>query len=92
MVQVNRVCLKILFINRPQFLVDSNVLILFIILFNFSAVRPIKNSEAYYGTASYSLSYARYTENLCKPNANELVRFAKAQPSLSKAGSADGRK
>ena len=25
MVQVNRVCLKILFINRPQFLVDSNV-------------------------------------------------------------------
>ena len=24
MVQVNRVCLKILFINRPQFLVDSN--------------------------------------------------------------------
>ena len=26
MVQVNRVCLKILFINRPQFLVDSNEL------------------------------------------------------------------
>ena len=26
MVQVNRVCLKILFINRPQFLVDSNAL------------------------------------------------------------------
>ena len=25
MVQVNRVYLKILFINRPQFLVDSNV-------------------------------------------------------------------
>ena len=24
MVQVNRVCLKNLFINRPQFLVDSN--------------------------------------------------------------------
>ena len=24
MVQVNRVCLKFLFINRPQFLVDSN--------------------------------------------------------------------
>ena len=27
MVQVNRVCLKILFINRPQFLVDSNEII-----------------------------------------------------------------
>ena len=27
MVQVNRVCLKILFINRPQFLVDSNVVV-----------------------------------------------------------------
>ncbi len=26
MVQVNRVCLKILLINRPQFLVDSNEL------------------------------------------------------------------
>ena len=25
MVQVNRVCLNIIFINRPQFLVDSNV-------------------------------------------------------------------
>ena len=25
MAQVNRVCLKTLFINRPQFLVDSNV-------------------------------------------------------------------
>ena len=24
MVQVNRVCLNIIFINRPQFLVDSN--------------------------------------------------------------------
>ena len=24
MVQVNQVCLKIIFINRPQFLVDSN--------------------------------------------------------------------
>ena len=27
MVQVNRVCLNILFINRPQFLVDSNDLL-----------------------------------------------------------------
>ena len=26
MVQVNRVCLNIIFINRPQFLVDSNEL------------------------------------------------------------------
>ena len=31
MVQVNRVCLKILFINRPQFLVDSNVIIFIVI-------------------------------------------------------------
>ena len=30
MVQVNRVCLKILFINRPQFLVDSNGCIMLI--------------------------------------------------------------
>ena len=28
-------------------------------------------------------------ENLCKLNANELVRFAEAQPTLSKARSAE---
>ena len=38
MVQVNRVCLKILFINRPQFLVDSNV------------VAIILNSKVYVGS------------------------------------------